>query len=176
MVAGSDSRDIEPRSDDEDTAEDGIEARHLTPDEPRHERSGDELGVVKLGDIGGGGVAKGDEEAKAAGGAEHAHGDEERGETRIERRGVDEHEAESDKRHDSAGEEGEAFGIFGLGEDAGPDDVGGETGDADEAGSVADGVGLAGAVPGMDGDDDAGKSGEDGQELAPGEPFAEEER
>ena len=83
-------------------------------------------------------------------------------------------EGESDDGHDGGGEEGKAFGRFCLGEDAGPEHVEGEAGDAAEAGGVADPVGLLGVAPGMDGDDDSGKTGEDGEGFGERHAFAQQ--
>ena len=66
------------------------------------------------------------------------------------------HEHKSGRRGDQARKEGQAVGGFGAGEHAGPHHVGGEAGDANDAGGEADPVAIVCAAPGMDGDDDSG--------------------
>lgn len=68
---------------------------------------------------------------------------------------------------------GETLGRFGLGEDAGPYHVGGEAGDADNAGGEADPVAFACAAPGMHGDDDSGETCNDRHALLPGQTLVQ---
>jgi hypothetical protein len=161
--------EVEARGEDEGSAKENVEAGLVTPDEIGDERASDELGVVVLRYVGGRGVFDGNVEAEGSESTEKSHGDESRGEVDGEGRGVDEgHESETDDSGDDAGEEGEALGRFGLGEDAGPYHIGGEAGDADNAGGEADPVAFAWAAPGMHGDDDSGEACNDRHGLLPG--------
>jgi hypothetical protein len=168
--------DVEARGKDEGSAKEHVKAGLVTPDEIGDERASDELGVVVLRDVGSGGMFDGNVEAEGSEGAEKSHGEESRGEADGEWGGVNEdHQGETDDCGDDAGEEGEALGGFGLGEDAGPHHVGGEAGDANDAGGEADPVAIVCAGPGMHGDDDSGESRNDRHGLLPGQTLAQED-
>ena len=146
------------------------------PDGEGEDGAGEELRVVIGDDVSGGGVTEGYEEAEAAANAEEGGEGESGGGFQGDEVGMVEGEEGAQDQHDEAAEEGHAFGGFGLGENAGPDDVGGEAEDADEAGQVADRVpGLPAGAGGVDGDDHADEADDDGEAAAEVERFLQEE-
>lgn len=144
--------------------------------EKGNDGAGDQLGVVVLGDVGRRGVTPGDEEADASCRAEGTRCKERQEQSRSDWLGMPEHAAGAGHGHDDSGEDGQAFGSFGLGKDAGPDHVHREAGNADETCGVTDPVALAGRAEGIDGDDDACESDGDGERLAQAWILVEEDR
>jgi hypothetical protein len=167
--------DVEAGADDEGPAEEHPEGGEFVEDEEGDEGAGDELGVVILRNVGGRGVAESDEEADASGGTAGTGGEERQEQSGRDGLGMPRHAGEAgDGQHDS-GKDGEAFGGFSLGENAGPDHVDGEAGDADETSGVADPIALAGRAEGIDGDHDSEKADGDGEGFAQAWVLVEED-
>jgi hypothetical protein len=144
-------------------------------DEEGDEGAGDELGVVILRDVGRRRVAEGDEEADASGGTTGTGGEERQEQSGRDGLGMPRHAGEAGDGQHESGKDGEAFGGFSLGENARPDHVDGEAGDAHHTCGVADPVALAGGAEGIDGEDDSEKADGDGERFAQARVFAEED-
>ncbi len=158
---------------DESAAEDDGYLGLVVPDEVGEKHTRKQLGVVVLGDVGCRSVLNRDVEAERSGGTEQAHGEESDAEAGCKWCGMEEHKCEAGNCSNQAGEERQALGRFGAGEDAGPDHVHREAGYAEHAGGKADPIDLARLTPGVDGDDHARKPGDDSQRLSPWQPLVQ---
>jgi hypothetical protein len=135
-------------------------------DEEGDDGAGDQLRVVVLGDIGRRGVTEREEKTNAPGGTAGAGGKQGKEQPGSDWLSVQGHAGESgDSQHNSR-KDGEALGGFSLGENAGPDHVDGEAGDAHKARGVTDPIALTGGTEGIDGHHNAGKADGDGQCFA----------